>query len=1296
MTEFVVSPVLSVLFAKLLFPELHNFATREGVLSKLKKWEKTLKMIDAHHALLIDAEEKNLTNGAVKMWLDELLDLAYDAEDILDEYATEALRRKLKMEEHQGSTSRARKLIPACCFGFTPSSLWSDFSMRSKIDDVTSRLDVTELGLVEIAGRRSNASQQRLPTTCLPIEPVVYGRDEDRAKILEMVLRHDEPSGVNFGVIPIVGMGGIGKTTLAQQVYNDKKVEDFNPKAWSAILELITFSSCDVKEYGAVQNRLKDALNGKKFLIILDDVWSRSYESWESLKAPFMVGAPGSKIIVTTRSTEVALTMRPHERYDLKLLSDDDCWSMFAKHAFNSRGNSAHWNLDMIREKVTLGGLLYYKETEDEWMDILNNKVWDLKANILPVLRLSYYHLPSHLKRCFAYCAILPKDYEFEVKEIVFLWMAEGLIQQSSNNEQLEELGGEYFHDLLSRSIFQISSTDSSKFIMHDLVNDLALMVSEKLSFRLEGEMEFSNQLKVYEKTRYASHICHEYNDKRKFEVFNDAMHLRTRLSVPQINDWVQNCYISNKVVFDLLSRFKKLRVLSLQKYYIVELPDSIGGLRLIRYLNLSNCKIRSLPESVNSMCNLQTLILRNFRELLKWPYSMGNLIHLRHLDILGAYSIKEMPMGIGKWENLRTLSNFIVGIDSKSSLKDLKHLKFLCGELHISRLENVIDFEDMDVILSDKKDIKVLLLEWGYLFDYSQDEVPEKLTITCYEGSKFPSWVGDRSFSKMTVLKLEDCKKCTSLPSLGVLGSLKSLTIKGMMGIKSIGFEFYGEHCSNPFQSLMTLSFETLEEWKVWDPVIENGSFPKLQELSIVNCSKLSKRLPNNLSSLKKLVIYRCEQLVVSLSNMPRLCELNIDGCKKIVCSGLSYYESLESMSLSNTSEFGDWPRQEFRKVQSLTIEGCEELIEQWQNEIFLEKPLQGLHSLTSLRELNFKHCNTLTTLLEGIKQKNAHVEELRIERYCEKLQCLWDDDNEDTCSSSSSMMHKENFNTTTSHLEYLFILGCQSLTFLPSIDQLRTLFISNCSKLTTLSLTGHLPVALKHLKIDRCSELTALLPKGQLPETLETLYIDYCEKLESIVEKFHNNKALYEISIFGCRKLKSLPEGLETLSSLRSMQIINCGGIASFPNGGFPDSNLRVRLCGTDKLQALPSAIQSLSSLVLIDCPNMSLSVEGLPTNLVSLSIHGLHQYKPLTEWGLHNLISLRELDISGEPDGESFQGEDMRITLPVTLTKLEIKGFPKLNYLPFSYCTELTSLPSLPSSLLRLNIYGCPKLT
>ncbi|KAI9185592.1 hypothetical protein LWI28_008625 [Acer negundo] len=1375
MAELFLSAVLPVLFQKLTSPQLLNFATEEGVRAKLKKWERTLKMIKA---LLIDAEDKQLTNDAVKMWLEDLQDLAYDAEDILDEYATEALRRKLKIQEHQAaSTSRARKLIPACCIGFTPSALWSDFSMRSKIDDITNRLDDlcrqrTELGLVEIAGGRSNVSQHRLPTTSLPTETVVYGREEDKAKILEMVLTH-EPGGANFGVVPIVGMGGIGKTTLAQQVYNDNRVEVFNPKAWvcvsddfdvvrisKAILELITSSSCDLKELNAVQNRLKEALNGKKFLLVLDDVWSRSYDSWESLKAPFMAGAPGSKIIVTTRSTEVALTMRPRERYDLKLLSDGDCWEMFVTHAFNNRGTDARWNEDMIREKVvqkckglplaakTLGSLLYYKEIEDEWMSILNSKIWDIESNILPVLRLSYYHLPSHLKRCFAYCAILPKDYEFGERELVLLWIAEGLIQQSSDHEQLEDLGGKYFYDLLSRSLFQKSNSNKSKFVMHDLVNDLAEIVSRKLSFKLEGELEFNNQLKIYEKTRYASHMCQHYNGKRKFEVFNDAMHLRTHLSLSQINNQYENdCYISNSVVSDLLLRFKKLRVLSLQKYYIVELPNSIGGLRLLRYLNLSGSKIRSLPESINSMCNLQTLILRNCRKLLKWPYSMGNLINLRHLDILGACLVEEMPVGIRKWEHLRTLSNFIVGKDSKSSLKDLKHLKFLCGELHISRLENVIDFEvTREFILSDKKDLKVLLLEWGSRFDKSKDEEVEKkvldmlrphqnledLTIKCYGGSKFPSWVGDRSFSKMTILKLEDCRNCTSLPSLGLLDSLKSLSIKGMKGIKSIGSEFYGEHCFKPFQSLETLCFEDLEEWKSWDRVKENEgveSFPKLRELSIESCPKLSESLPNNLCLLDKLVISECAELVVSFSTFPMLCELNIDGCKKIVCNNPTGFKSLNSMSLSCISEFGNWLTQDFQRVEVLKVNSCEEIANLWQNEIFL-------NSLISLRELYITKCNTLTNF-EGIQKSNAHLVELGISNCnsltfvfrgklppslkklkiesCEKLECLLDDNEEDTCFSSS-MIHKENDNASTCHLEDLRIIGCPSLRCLPSIHQLSasltSLFIRDCSKLTTLSSTGQLPVALTHLRIDHCSELTSLLPKGQLPETLESLTVWFCDKLESIVEKFFNNMALCHISIGECQKLKSLPEGLETLSSLCFIYVSKCQDFSSFPKGGFPDSNLTVILSQCEKLEALPSGIHTLSSLLTVICPNMSiLTEEGLPTKLAKLSIEGmgLKQYKALMEWGLHNLTSLTHLFISGGLDGESFQDEDLRITLPRNLTSFGIGKLPNLKYLLFKDfedlhslsrmeifdCPDLTSLPILPSSLLQLSIWGCPLL-
>ncbi|TXG67399.1 hypothetical protein EZV62_008674 [Acer yangbiense] len=254
-----------------------------------------------------------------------------------------------------------------------------------------------------------------------------------------------------------------------------------------------------------------------------------------------------------------------------------------------------------------------------------------------------------------------------------------------------------------------------------------------------------------------------------------------------------------------------------------------------------------------------------------------------------------------------------------------------------------------------------------------------------------------------------------------------------------------------------------------------------------------------------------------------------------------------------------------------------------------------------------------------------------------------------------------------------------------------------------------GQLYVSLKHLEIRDCSELTALLPKGQLPETLETLHICSCPKLESVVAKFHNNKVLYDIDLFNCHNLKSFPEGLETLSGLRMIRIIGCRGFASFPKGQFPDTNLSVIVNRCQKLEALPSGIHNLSFLGIHDCPNIRLSEEGLPTKLGSHSISERKQYNALMELGLHNLTSLSRLWIYGQLDGECLQEEDMRITLPHSLTKLSIENFPNLKYLSFKdfehlpslkdlqieNCPELTSLPSLPPSLLQLHIRECSLL-
>ncbi|KAH7548483.1 hypothetical protein JRO89_XS14G0141400 [Xanthoceras sorbifolium] len=1348
--ELFLSAFLQALFDRLASRDLFQFARREGLHVTLKKWERKLKTIES---VLIDAEEKHLTDNDVKMWLDDLRDLAYDMEDILDECATEALRRKLMTTTttphgaSSSSSSKVRDVFFACFSGdWSPSAVKFRVSMRSKIKNVDSRMDELCKQKADFGKKASSSTNtaatdavyQIPPTTFLRTELAVYGRDEEKAKVLEMVLR-EEPNDANFAVVSIVGMGGLGKTTLAREVYHDKAVKDFEPKAWvcvsydfdvfrisKAILESITLKPSDLKDLNQVHLQLKDALVGKKFLLVLDDVWSENYMLWESLRSPFLLGAAGSKVIVTTRNVKVASIMGSiGDCYNLKPLSHDACWSVFKKHAFQNTNINARPNLELIRDKVvercrglplaakTLGGLLCSKQRDDEWDDILNSGIWNLsdEDKILPVLKLSYHHLPSYLKRCFAYSAIIPKDYEFNKKDIVLLWIAEGLIQKQKDNMQLEDLGGEYFNELLSMSLFQQSVNNESKYVMHDLINDLAQWVCGETSFRLEEKDEENQQPIMSERTRHFSFISTRYNDKEKFEV-----------------------------VSDLLSKFGKLRALSLEWYYITELPDSIGNLIHLRHLNLSHTKIRSLPRSASSLFNLKTLLLRDCSCLVKLPSNMENMSKLQHLDIRGTISVGEMPLGLKELKDLEILSDFIVGKDGTGcALEDLKNLKFLRGELHISRLENVVSAQDTrEAILSNKKGLKVLELEWGSQFDDLRNAVEEKnvleilqphtnlrsLTLKCYGGTIFPAWLGDSSFSNMTVLRLESCENCTSLSSLGLLSLLKDLTIVGMKRLKSLAFEFYGEDCLKPFQSLEILRFENLQEWDSWETTKNSEhveTFPRLRELIIEKCPKLSGKLPDHLPSLEKLVIKECAQLVVSLSSLPVLCKLEVKGCKRVVWCSPSDSQSLKSMTLSNISEFENWSMQWFQKVERLDIVGCEEFIHMWQNEMSVEKTPKELHAFNSIRklciggcpnlvlfpeicflplltELRIKGCNALMSLPEGMKQKNVHQECLEIYG-----------------SRSLSFMTRGQL---PSSLKILTLCNCQKLQFVfadaeDNINDLNIflerLSVSYCPSLTCLSTRDQLLATLKYLHIYSCSNLTTLL-RGQLPDSLRELDIGNCSKVESITERFHNSMLLETITIRGCEHFESIPEGIHKLSLLRQIDIHGCPSLVCFPEGGIPNANLRrFNISNCKNLKAIPRGLQTLDYLRIWKCPSIkSFPKECFHTKLTTLEIGNLYLYEQLIQWGLYKVTSLTSLQFNDIPDVESFE---IGMMLPTSLTQLTICRFPKLKYLTSNgfqnltslvslsiwICQNLISLPNigLPPSLMQLHIYECPTL-
>ena len=351
----------------------------------------------------------------------------------------------------------------------------------------------------------------------------MVGRVEIKEYMIKRLLSDNSTSRKKrIDVISIVGMGGAGKTTLAQLLYNDEPVQEhFQQKAWICVSEefsLLKITKSILQTIGSdtqgesldlLQQNLKKCLVDQKFLLVLDDVWEKSTgegeglrvplrRAWETLRTPFLAAAEGSKVVVTTRDRKVAEIMRA-DIHTLEGLSEEHSWSLFEKLAFEDEESGPYPQLESIGRKIvakckglplavkSLGSLLYSKTDASEWEKILESEIWSLKDDeILPSLILSYQDLPLHLKQCFAYCSIFPKDYEFDKESLILLWMAEGLVQFPKSNERMVEVGEQYLDELLSKCFFQKSVTKESGFVMHDLIHDLAQCISREFCIRFE------------------------------------------------------------------------------------------------------------------------------------------------------------------------------------------------------------------------------------------------------------------------------------------------------------------------------------------------------------------------------------------------------------------------------------------------------------------------------------------------------------------------------------------------------------------------------------------------------------------------------------------------------------------------------------------------------------------------------------------------------------------------------------------------------------------------------------------
>ncbi|XP_077225950.1 disease resistance protein RGA2-like [Tasmannia lanceolata] len=890
-----------------------------GVKDDVEELQRILPMV---LDILPNAEAMAVKNAQLKHWLTNLTDAAYDVDDILTDWALEAQRLR---SIGCGIIQVSNTFLP--CFQFQRHKIGTRtkkiLTRLQKIakDRERFKLDVTTT---------SPESQERTPTVSLVNELQVYGRDEDKEKIVKLLLT-DVSNENDVLVIAIVGMGGLGKTTLAQLAYNDERVKGhFELRMWvyvsqnfdvtrivRAILESATESPTALTQLEVMQKRLQEIICEKRFLLVLDDVWNEDSEKWDDLKKILTCKAKGSEIVVTTRKETVASMMCAlHESPHLTGLSDSDCWSLFENQAFEPGKSKEHPNLVTIGKEIVkkcggvplaakaLGSLLRLKREERSWSYVRDSQIWELEDDgILPALRLSYTNLPSHLRQCFSFCSVFPKGFTIVKEELILMWIANGFVTPKGRME-LEDIGNEIFNDLLWRSFFQDIEKDKKGNIrsckMHDLVHDLARSVIGNKCYMVDSEKTDS----IPPSTRYVYSLLESPS-------LYEAKAIRTMLLPVESEDWFPGHIVKNRIL--RVEKFRYLRCLHLSTCDVN--PHSICNLKQLRYLRLSNTNIKTLPKSIIYLQNLETLKLQWCWRLRNLP-PLGQLPSLKNLQIGGMFAVKQINK---EFYGNSTLNGF--------SFPSLKRLS-----------------------------LTVISLE---------------MWASVEKGEAFPC---------LDELKIEHCPNLITLPCFLRLTSLVIYKLNEMSS--------FPENFLRHGNALQHLEIRDCDKLRSLPRELDN--FVALKSLIISHCKEVVS-LPEglrNLTSLEKLEIGWCENLISLaeegvLRGLKSLQSLVIEGCDKLVSlpDDLRYLTALQNLRISNCDELSSLPDgllRHLKSLQSLVISEGDKLVSLWDD----------VHHLTALQNLEINFCHKVESLPDGLQHVTT-LQHLSID-YCSRMQNL------------------------------------------------------------------------------------------------------------------------------------------------------------------------------------------------------------------------------------------------------------------------------------------------------------------
>ncbi|KAL6603258.1 hypothetical protein ACP70R_043619 [Stipagrostis hirtigluma subsp. patula] len=875
--EMLASAVLKVVVGKLsevIAPEFRLLWKFKDDLESIRSTLMTLQ------AVLNDAEKRSSREERVRLWLKRLKSAAYDIQDMLRE-----------LEGKDGLKGMLRKVSE---FGAQITIAYKMKKMRRRLEQIKddAKLDIFNFK----ADSCSFDEDVNSRATFSSIDEDIVGRAMEKKTIVSMLTKYSEEE---IMTVSIYGFGGLGKTTLARLAFNDENVvRVFDYRVWvyvsmkfdmkkigESIISEVEEGNCSHANLQDVTRHLQRVLTGKKFLIVLDDLWEENGCQLLKLKAMLKGCAKGSKIVVTTRSEKIAALMHPSIPYKLDVLPDDDCWILFKRRAFvpgRDDPRIEEIGRDIVNKckgvplsAQALGFMMRFKERVAAWEAVRDSEIWEMEEdrNIIPSLNLSYCIMPCHLKLCFAYCTVFSRGSVIDKDMLIQQWIALGLIRPASGSLSLEKCGEEYVRELVSMSFLQpltISSLVANHhmkaariFHMHDLVYDLARYVANE-EFLFMDANKSGAPSSGSDDYRYAMLMNYTEIPMNGKAVLGKARSLHFRDC--------KGIQIYEKSLSLTLGKF--LQVLDISGCFILELPGQLKKMKQLHYLDASGMQIEIKHDWFSNLQSLNALNL-SASLFLKLPVQIGNLDKLRYLNLHGCYQLMSIP-------------------DSFCELRDLVHLDLSgCTNLQVLPTSfgelRKLSFLDMSGCLS------LFFLPDSFCELCHLEELD---LSSCRELRELPSSFGN--IQQLIILDVSLCQKIHTLPvSLCSLPHLEDLNLSCCYELRELPEDFGQLH------QLRILDLSDCHKFQVLPNSFTN--LLNLEKLILSECYEL-RRLPESFGNLRKinfLDLSCCSQLFAlpeTLSNLTNLEYLNLSCCISLEMMP-GYYGSLKKLKILNIS---------------------------------------------------------------------------------------------------------------------------------------------------------------------------------------------------------------------------------------------------------------------------------------------------------------------------------------------------------------------------------------------------------